>query len=189
MNDDIPELAAHDFSRALSSRTRQRLISGDFHGGKDIQALRRFIALSQSEFAEALGISVHTLRNWEQDRRRPEGPALALLSVAARNPRVLRERVRPAARTTDAFRLTEPVPEVGVALRAKVTEISARQLQRERKEDGMSDHTITYFPVGNGDTSLIKLADKTTFVIDLNVTESASDEEDPSRYDVHAHFL
>ena len=101
MNDDIPELTAHQFSRALSSRTRQRLISGDFHGGKDIQALRRFIALSQSEFAEALGISVHTLRNWEQDRRRPEGPALALLSVAARNPRVLRERVSPAATRSD----------------------------------------------------------------------------------------
>lgn len=53
----------------------------------------------------------------------------------------------------------------------------------------MPDHTITYFPVGNGDTSLIKLADKTTFVIDLNVTEAASDEDDLARYDVHGHLL
>src|SRR3990170_4847888 len=53
----------------------------------------------------------------------------------------------------------------------------------------MADHTITYFPVGNGDTSLIKLTDGTTFVIDLNVTEAASDEDDPSRYDVHTHLL
>lgn len=53
----------------------------------------------------------------------------------------------------------------------------------------MADHTITYFPVGNGDTSLVKLADKMTFVIDLNVTEAAGDEDDSTRYDVHAHLL
>ncbi|HEV8640981.1 MAG TPA: hypothetical protein VGV13_07780 [Methylomirabilota bacterium] len=53
----------------------------------------------------------------------------------------------------------------------------------------MPDHTITYFPVGNGDTILITLADKTTFVIDLNVTEASSDKDDPSRYDVHGHLL
>ncbi len=53
----------------------------------------------------------------------------------------------------------------------------------------MADHTITYFPVGNGDTSLITLTDKTTFVIDLNVTEAVSDEDAPARYDVHAHLI
>ena len=54
---------------------------------------RRFAALTQEEFAEALGISVHTLRNWEQGRRSPDGPALALLRIAARHPRVLRENL------------------------------------------------------------------------------------------------
>jgi putative transcriptional regulator len=49
--------------------------------------------LTQEEFAEALGISVHTLRNWEQGHRSPEGPALALLGIAARHPRVLRENL------------------------------------------------------------------------------------------------
>jgi len=53
----------------------------------------------------------------------------------------------------------------------------------------MADATITYFPVSNGDTSLVMLTDGTLFVIDLNVTEAAGDEEDPSRYDVHAHLL
>lgn len=53
----------------------------------------------------------------------------------------------------------------------------------------MADATITYFPVGNGDTSLIKLSDGTAFVIDLNVTEAASDEGEPTRYDVHEHLL
>jgi putative transcriptional regulator len=71
-------------------------MSGELHGGADVQALRRFVGLSQNKFATALGISVHTLRNWEQDRRRPEGPALALLRIAARHPRVLRENLVPA---------------------------------------------------------------------------------------------
>lgn len=53
----------------------------------------------------------------------------------------------------------------------------------------MPDTTITYFPVGNGDTTLIKLADGTTVIIDLNVTEDSQDEDDDSRYDVHGHLI
>ncbi len=53
----------------------------------------------------------------------------------------------------------------------------------------MPDPTITYFPVGNGDTSLIKFSDKTTFIIDLNVTEANDDEEETNRYDIHTHLL
>ena len=55
--------------------------------------MRDFVGLTQEAFAGALGISVHTLRNWEQDRRHPEGPALALLRIAARHPRVLKENL------------------------------------------------------------------------------------------------
>jgi putative transcriptional regulator len=36
-----------------------------------------------------IGVSVATLRNWEQGRRRPEGPARALLKVAAANPEMV----------------------------------------------------------------------------------------------------
>ena len=70
---------------------------GDFSSGKDIAALRRFVGLSQIEFARALEISVYTLRNWEQDRRKPDGPALALLKIAARHPRIIRENLDSAA--------------------------------------------------------------------------------------------
>ena len=45
----------------------------------------------------AMGISVHTLRNWEQGRRQPDGPAVALLRIAARHPRIIRENVKSAA--------------------------------------------------------------------------------------------
>src|SRR5829696_8589330 len=53
----------------------------------------------------------------------------------------------------------------------------------------MGDASITYFPVGNGDTSLIKLGDKTTVIIDCNIRCDANDEEVEECYDVHAHLL
>ncbi len=94
MNDDrIPELTESALARAMSRRQRERLMRGRFESGADVVTLRRFIGLTQAAFAEALGISVATLRNWEQDRRKPEGPALALLRIAARHPRILREVV------------------------------------------------------------------------------------------------
>jgi putative transcriptional regulator len=52
----------------------------------DVKAIRRRLGKSQSEFALMIGVSVSTLQNWEQGRRRPEGPARALLKVAAENP-------------------------------------------------------------------------------------------------------
>lgn len=90
------ELTRADFARALRRSQRERIMRGELQPG-DVAALRRFIGLTQANFAEALGISVHTLRNWEQDRRTPEGPALALLRIAARHPSVVRENVPSAA--------------------------------------------------------------------------------------------
>ena len=97
MTDEMPELTDEDFASAMPARVRRRLLRGQFDSGKDIAALRKFVRLSQPRFAQAIGISVHTLRNWEQDRRRPEGPALALLRIAARHPRILRENLDSAA--------------------------------------------------------------------------------------------
>lgn len=94
---DIPELQQRDFARAISARRRRRLMRGKFEDGSDVVALRKFVGLTQVDFARAMGISVHTLRNWEQDRRKPDGPALALLRVAARHPRIVRENLGSAA--------------------------------------------------------------------------------------------
>lgn len=52
----------------------------------DVKAIRERLAKTQQEFALMIGVSVATLRNWEQGRRRPDGPARALLRVAAANP-------------------------------------------------------------------------------------------------------
>jgi len=94
---DVPELTDEQLRRAIPARLRKRLIEGRFESGDDIAALRRFVDLTQEDFARAVGISVHTLRNWEQGRRRPEGPAIALLRIAARHPRIIRENLRSAA--------------------------------------------------------------------------------------------
>ena len=52
----------------------------------DVKAIRHRLRKSQAEFARMIGVSVSTLQNWEQGRRRPEGPARALLRVATDNP-------------------------------------------------------------------------------------------------------
>ena len=93
MSDDVRELTDADFARAIPRRQRERIIRGQLRSGDDVVALRRFAGLTQQAFADALGISVHTLRNWEQGRRNPEGPALALLRIVARHPRVLHENL------------------------------------------------------------------------------------------------
>lgn len=55
----------------------------------DIKAIRQRLGKSQTEFALLIGVSAATLRNWEQGRRVPEGPARALLKIAAAHPRVV----------------------------------------------------------------------------------------------------
>lgn len=59
----------------------------------DVPAIRRHLGLTQHRFAELLGISLATLRNWEQGRRKPEGAARVLLCVAAKNPRAVLDAV------------------------------------------------------------------------------------------------
>jgi putative transcriptional regulator len=51
-----------------------------------VKGIRERTRLSQSDFAQLIGVSVKTLQNWEQERRRPTGPAAALLSIIAHDP-------------------------------------------------------------------------------------------------------
>ena len=52
-------------------------------------AIRHRLGLTQEAFAALMGVSVQTLRNWEQGLRKPQGPALALLRIVEKNPEVL----------------------------------------------------------------------------------------------------
>jgi len=60
----------------------------------NVKRIRSNYRLSQIEFAALMGISVKTLRNWEQGRRAPEGAARVLLQVAAKHPDVIWDVVR-----------------------------------------------------------------------------------------------
>lgn len=55
-------------------------------GPVDVKKLRVRLDMTQSEFASAFGISVSTLRHWERGDRTPQGPALVLLNVVAKEP-------------------------------------------------------------------------------------------------------
>ncbi|HCY77036.1 MAG TPA: transcriptional regulator [Ignavibacteriales bacterium] len=55
----------------------------------DPKIIRERLGLSQVKFAKLLGISTATLQNWEQGRRKPDGPAKVLLNVAARYPEAI----------------------------------------------------------------------------------------------------
>lgn len=58
---------------------------------RDVKAIREGLRLSQSEFAHLMRVNVRTLQNWEQRRRRPTGPAAALLQIVAAAPEVAME--------------------------------------------------------------------------------------------------
>ena len=58
--------------------------------------IRINMGLSQSEFANLLGVSKRTIQQWEQRRRKPSGPAKTLLIIAEKRPDVLREELSAA---------------------------------------------------------------------------------------------
>lgn len=57
----------------------------------NVSAVRRRTGLSQAAFSRRIGVSPGTLRNWEQGRRMPEGPARVLLALLDLNPRIVED--------------------------------------------------------------------------------------------------
>jgi putative transcriptional regulator len=87
-----------EISRSLRRRRRERLARSGLRSPRsprstvgrdaavDVRRIRAVTGLSQTKFAELLSIEVSTLRNWEQGRRDPTGPARALLRAIRNNP-------------------------------------------------------------------------------------------------------
>ena len=93
----VKEIKTIEAGRLKPGRvTRAEDLLGD--GTPDVAALRARFKLSQAQFAGLLGISVDTLQNWEQRRRRPEGPAKVLLRVVATHPEALLSAARPVGK-------------------------------------------------------------------------------------------
>ena len=61
---------------------------------EDVQYVRQAFNLSQSAFAKFMGVSVGTLRNWEQGGRHPTGAARILLRIPIRQPKLFADAVR-----------------------------------------------------------------------------------------------
>ena len=90
MDDDLFEQLIESTKQAVA------ISKGEMEAGRvfkfddpNVQTIRQNFKLSQPKFAKLLGISVGTLRNWEQGRRKPEGPARVLLNIAMTNPDAL----------------------------------------------------------------------------------------------------
>jgi putative transcriptional regulator len=78
-----------------------------------VRDLRRRAQLTQLEFAARLGVPVETIRNWEQGKRAPRGPARALLAVIAHSPE-----------TVFAALATEPSPAKSLVEKSLVDALS-----------------------------------------------------------------
>ncbi|MDE9619799.1 NadS family protein [Citrobacter portucalensis] len=77
----------------ISEGTRQP--SRTFHiDAMKIKEIRQSSGLSQTRFADLISVSVDTLRNWEQGRRSPTGPAKALLRAIANDPKHVIQALR-----------------------------------------------------------------------------------------------
>jgi putative transcriptional regulator len=90
MTDEDIARAVADDPDAAPLLTREQLAKARVVWPADIAATRRRLGLSQAEFAAWFGISPGTLRNWEQGRRVPDGPARVLLRVIEREPEAVR---------------------------------------------------------------------------------------------------
>lgn len=64
----------------------------------DVKKLREKLGMSQPEFALKFGFSLGTLRQWEQGRRSPEGPARILLTVISHSPKTVKNALEKEAR-------------------------------------------------------------------------------------------
>ena len=74
--------------KEAASIRRGKLVAGrvtEVHA-PDAKAIRAKVGLSQSDFAQLIGVKVATLRNWEQHRRNPTGAAAALLTIVEKEP-------------------------------------------------------------------------------------------------------
>lgn len=58
-------------------------------GPSEVKEIRYKLKQSQAEFADMIGVTLGTLQKWEEGRAHPDGPALALLRVAAKNPKIV----------------------------------------------------------------------------------------------------
>ena len=92
MSDNMNEDMFNDLLKSV--KEAEQIIKGTAEASRkfevkapDIKKIRSNLGLPQQDFAYMIGVSVDTLQNWEQERRAPHGPALALLTMFKNNPK------------------------------------------------------------------------------------------------------
>ena len=99
------ELLAHVRQASARAGSTRRAARSNEINALTVKRLRGWTRLSQPEFARLLGVELSTLRNWEQGRREPTGPARALLRAICNDPEhVLRALGSGGARRAAALR-------------------------------------------------------------------------------------
>jgi putative transcriptional regulator len=95
MNDELFDELVASLTEGGKILRDEKAAARTFHFDRlDIKRIREKYNLTQEKFAALLGISVRTLRNWEQGRRTPEGPAKILLRIVDKYPQAVLDTVR-----------------------------------------------------------------------------------------------
>ena len=83
---EFPLAPSMPFTPATTTVALAKRVTPEMATSPVVRDLRRRARLTQQEFAARLGVPVETIRNWEQGKRMPRGPARALLAVIAHAP-------------------------------------------------------------------------------------------------------
>jgi putative transcriptional regulator len=81
-------------SYAKGASSQVRVTQYNVPDNIDVKKLREGLGMSQPEFALRFGFSLGTLRQWEQGRRYPDGPARVLLTVISHSPEAVKEALQ-----------------------------------------------------------------------------------------------
>jgi putative transcriptional regulator len=100
---DIGRHAREDRTRPPSDRAWRRMVeerrvTAVPPAKVDVRAIREKLKLSQSEFAARFGFTAASVRQWEQGRRHPHGPARVLLTIIEREPNAVRRALAATCR-------------------------------------------------------------------------------------------
>jgi len=77
----------------VNPETHRRKMAKEWKAKTEVARARQTLNLTQDAFAGLLGISLSTLRSWEQGKREPSGAARTLVHIALKHPEVLQEEV------------------------------------------------------------------------------------------------
>lgn len=80
------EVTAEFLDSCMTVAQRERYMNEDIQNSADIKKIRKYLQLTQSEFANVLCVSERLVQDWEQGRREPARPVKRLMAVALENP-------------------------------------------------------------------------------------------------------